>query len=98
MVDPDYRIRIKGILRKFSLHKVCRQQMLNDLCDEINVYYTEEVVASKSHEKQLKEQLDGLVNYLTDVRNEMDNKSHYGVVLIEGFDLALQQLKDIANK
>ncbi len=101
-----YRNELKELFKNYGLHRAIRSDSLNNLVDEINTYYKEretpvdEVVKQlvESHEEHLKEQLDGWVKYLTTVRNNMPNNTDRALGAVEGFDKAIQILKDVGER
>lgn len=102
----EYRNPMKELFKKYGIHRAIRLNILNDLLDEINTYYTDKKIPvdktitelKEFHEKHLKEQLVGWVNYLTSVRNNMDNSTDRAMGAVDGFEKAIQILKDIGEK
>ena len=108
-----YRNDLKELFKKYGIHRAIRSNTLNDLIDEVNVYYQEKETPvnktiqklEKFHEQHLKEQLTGWIDYLNNeyekvVKNppEGDGNTAYGKGVIRGFEIVIQHLKDVTKR
>ena len=108
MIDERtiYRNAIKKIFQKYGMQRNISLNHLNDLIDEVNTYYDNKETAhdkavkelGEIHKEQLKEQLNGWVDHLTKIRNSMNDETDTGKLILEGFDVSLKILKDVAER
>ena len=108
-----YRNDLKELFKNYGLHRAIRSNSLNNLVDEINIYYQERETPvdkvikelDEFHEEHLKEQLTGWIKYLDSeykklVKNppEGDGNTAYGKGVIKGFGMVIQKLKDVTER
>ena len=97
----EYRNNLKELFKKYGIHRALRSNTLNDLIDEINVYYLEgqgNRVTSKFHEQNLKEQLNGWVKYLTEEKEKLNPETDYEIGVKDGFEKFIEKLKDVSER
>lgn len=93
-MDTEKRNKIIAIFQKFSLQKAVRKKMLYDLIDEINKHYEDTYVTTEFHEQHLKEQLDGWINRLNELRQKMGGSSDYSNGFKDGINKSISELKN----
>jgi hypothetical protein len=93
-MNTEKRNKIIEIFRKFSLQRAVRKKMLHDLIEEINDYYETTHVTKEFHEQHLKEQLNGWINHLNELRQNIGGSSDYSNGFKDGINRVITELKN----